>query len=76
MTMHAFHQRQQDLRKRVGRLPARSLVRRRLERELRGLVAQELQQEITPVAPAEHMESIEPPAQHWLQRWEQERENR
>lgn len=76
MTMHAFRQRQEDLRNRVGRLPARSLVRRRLERELRGLVAMELQQALMPAAPTEHVENVEQPNQHWLQRWEQEQEAR
>lgn len=46
--MHGFRQRQEELRKRVGRLPKRSLVRRRLERELAGLVIEELQDELAP----------------------------
>lgn len=46
MTGHLnFRDRQMDLQRRLGRQRPRSLVRRRLERELRSLVVAELQAE-------------------------------
>lgn len=79
MTMEQFRERQDELRRRVGRLPARSLLRRRLERELRGLVVQELERE-TAQAQSPSMQAAlganhihrEPHPTHWLTRWEQE----
>ena len=81
MSMEQFRERQDELRQRVGRLPARSLVRRRLERELRGLVVQELQKGTAqapspPTQPDQDANHVyrEPQPTHWLTRWEQEHE--
>lgn len=71
-----FCDRQADLRRRLSRLPARTLVRRRLERELRGLVLEELQQELEVVPrPARQNEPLVSRPDHWLQRWEKQQDS-
>lgn len=70
-----FRERQRDLRRRLQRQAPRSQVRRRLERELRGLVAAELRLES---APSPQKGELEPepnfPQTHWMQRWEDQQE--
>lgn len=69
-----FRAQQINLQQRLRRQLPRSLYRRRLERELRGLVVEELQQELAPAAYVEQIQNIEQPVQHWFQKWEQEQE--
>jgi hypothetical protein len=71
-----FRDRQRDLGRRLQRLAPRSQARRRLERELRGLVAAELQLELkSAAAPADTVEPHTPLSTHWLQRWESQQDN-
>jgi hypothetical protein len=74
-----FRARQLDLQQRLRRQLPRSIYRRRLERELRGLVAAELQLEVksTPLpAPEPDPAELAPfHPTHWLQRWEDEQDN-
>ena len=77
-----FRARQLDLQKRLDRQRPRTVLRRRLERELRGLIATELQLEIkaaaVPVektAPAKAVAPRPTHPTHWLQRWEDQQDN-
>lgn len=74
-----FRDRQMDLQKRLGRQRPRSLHRRRLERELRGLITAELQLELkstrpAPAATPEPEQQHLTHATHWLQRWENQQD--
>ncbi|MBJ3783394.1 hypothetical protein [Devosia sediminis] len=76
-----FRARQLDLQKRLDRQRPRTMLRRRLERELRGLIAAELQLEIKAAAapeghaPAQIVEPRATQATHWLRRWENQQDN-
>lgn len=64
-----FKRRQEDLRRRLGRQAPRSIVRRRLERELRALVHEELQGEIRPrLAPVPEYPEDDDHRLEWWQR--------
>lgn len=75
-----FRARQMDLQKRLGRQRPRSVHRRRLERELKGLIAAELQLELRSTPPVQ-MPTPAPEQHHltqrthWLQRWENLQDN-
>lgn len=71
-----FRARQMDLQRRLGRQRPRTVYRRRLERELRGLIATELELELRPAAPQPMPEdqNVTPPA-HWMRRWENQQDS-
>lgn len=78
MALPRFRDRQDDLRARLERLShvsPHALVRRRLERELRGLVLAELREEtVATQAPIEIEDATPSPPAHWLQRWENQKD--